>query len=250
MPTILTTGVTDGIGRALARHYAAAGARVLGIGRRPLDATPSGIFTPDTYCLADLAQPESAEIICGFLDNQGVDRLDLLVHNAGMGWYGPISEQTQESISELLAVNLRTPIALTHALLPRLAAARGTVAFVSSVHATLPTPEFAVYTATKAALDGFARSLRIELAGTVNVLTLWAGATRTGMHDKSGVPAGRLKVERFPSAEVTAAGIAAAIDRRSCASIGAGNSLMHWAGTHLETLVDGVMIAAGRRGKG
>ncbi|HSM21586.1 MAG TPA: SDR family NAD(P)-dependent oxidoreductase, partial [Rubrivivax sp.] len=148
---------------------------------------------------------------------------------------------------ELLAVNLRAPMALTHALLPRLAATHGAVAFVSSVHAALPAPEFAVYTASKAALDGFARSLRIELAGQVDVLTLWAGATRTGMHAKAGVPAGRLPVERFPSAEATAAGIARTIDRRRSGSIGAGNGLLHWAGVHLEAPIDGAMRARARR---
>lgn len=248
--TILITGVTDGIGRALAEHYAAAGARVLGVGRRPGTAAPDALLTSGAYCRADLARPDAAEAICSFLDEQGIDRLDIVVHSAAVGWCGPPAQQSPDATAELLAVNLRAPIALTHALLPRLAAARGVVACVSSVHAALPTPDFAVYTATKAALDGFARNLRIEQAGKVDVLTLWIGPTRTGMHAKSGVPAGRLKVERFASPEATAAGIAAAIARRHCAAIGAGNGLLHWAGTHLEAWIDGTMIAAARRRTG
>lgn len=203
MTAVLITGVTDGTGRALAQHYMAAGVQVVGVGRRPLAAAPPGAFPPGAYCQADLAQPSAAEAVGSFLDAQGIDRLDALIHNAAVGWYGAVAAQSPASIDELLAVNLRAPVALTHALLPRLTAARGVVAFVSSVHAALPAPEFAVYTASKAALDGFARSLRIELAGQVEVLTLWAGATRTGMHTKAGVPAGRLPVERFPTAETT-----------------------------------------------
>jgi short-subunit dehydrogenase len=247
MQTILITGVTDGIGRALAQHYTRAGAHVLGVGRRPLEATQPGALPPGAYCQADLAQPDAAAAIAGFLDAQGIERLDVLLHNAAVGWYGHTAEQSAPSIDELLATNLRAPIDLTHALLPRLVAAHGAVAFVSSVHATLPTPEFAVYTASKAALDGFARSLRIELAGQVDVLTLWAGPTRTGMHEKAGVPAGRLPVERFPSAEATAAGIARAIARRRSGSIGASNKLLRWAGGRLEAAVDGAMLAAARR---
>jgi short-subunit dehydrogenase len=247
MATILITGVTDGIGHALAAHYAAAGAHLVGVGRRPVAAAPPGIFPPAAYCQMDLVQPDAAQAVASFLDALGIDRLDLLIHNAAAGWYGPVAEQSPASIDELLATNLRAPLALTHALLPRLAATHGAVAFVSSVHAALPAPDFAVYTASKAALDGLARSLRIELAGQVDVLTLWAGATRTEMHAKAGVPAGRLPVERFPSAETTAAGIARAIDRRRSASIGAGNGLLHWAGTHLEAWVDGAMLAAARR---
>jgi len=247
MLTILITGVTDGIGRALAQHYAAAGARVVGVGRRPVDAAPPGVFPPAAYCQIDLAQPGAGRGVASLLDALGIDRLDVLIHNAAAGWYGPVAAQSPASIDELLAINLRAPVALAQALLPRLAAARGAVAFVSSVHAVLPAPEFAVYTASKAALDGFARSLRIELAGQVDVLTLWAGATRTGMHVKAGVPADRLPVERFPSAEVTAAGIARAIDRRRSASIGVGNGLLHWAGAHLESPIDGAMRAQARQ---
>lgn len=246
--TVLITGVTYGIGRALAEHYAAAKAQVIGVGRWP--SPPSGLLTSGAYCQADLARPEAAGAISLFLDERGINRLDVLIHNAAVGWYGPIAEQSAAAIAEALAVNLRAPIALTHALLPRVTAAHGVVAFVSSVHAALPTPDFAVYTATKAALDGFARNLRIEQAGVVDVLSLWAGPTRTGMHAKSGVPAGRLKVERFATPEATAAGIAAAIARRRCASIGAGNGLLHWAGGHLEAWLDRAMIGAARRRAG
>lgn len=248
MTTVLITGVTDGIGRALAQHYTAAGAHVVGVGRRPVEAAPPGVFPPAAYCQIDLAQPDAGRRVASLLDALSIDQLDVLIHNAAAGWYGPVAAQSPASIDELLAVNLRAPVALTHMLLPRLAAAHGAVAFVSSVHAALPAPDFAVYTASKAALDGFARSLRIELAGQVDVLTLWAGATRTGMHAKAGVPAGRLPVERFPSAEATAAGIARAIDRRRSASIGAGNGLLHWTGAHLEAPMDGAMQARARRG--
>lgn len=89
------------------------------------------------------------------LDAHGLAELDILVHNAAVGWYGPAAQQTGASIDELLTVNLYAPIALTHALLRRVRTAQGVIAFVSSLHSVLPTPEFAVYTATKAALDGF-----------------------------------------------------------------------------------------------
>lgn len=89
--TILITGVTDGIGRALAEHYAAAGARVLGVGRRP--SPPNGLLTSGAYCQVDLARPEAAAAISLFLDERGINRLDVLIHNAAVGWYGPIAEQ-------------------------------------------------------------------------------------------------------------------------------------------------------------
>ncbi|MBK6433762.1 MAG: hypothetical protein IPF85_24205 [Anaerolineae bacterium] len=62
-----------------------------------------------------------------------------MVHNAAVGWYGPPAQQSPDAIDELLAINLRAPIAPTHALLPRPTAARGVIARVNSVHAALPT---------------------------------------------------------------------------------------------------------------
>ncbi|MBK7202453.1 6-phosphogluconolactonase [Candidatus Amarolinea dominans] len=108
------------------------------------------VLTSGAYCQADLARPGAAEAIRNFLDEQGIDRLNIVVHNAAVGWYGPPAQQSPDAIDELLAINLRAPIALTHALLPRLTAARGVIACVNSVHAALPTPGFAVNSAMRA----------------------------------------------------------------------------------------------------
>lgn len=162
-PVVLITGASDGIGRALSRIYRARGARVIGVGRRP-----AAMVSPDLrsdYCRVDLAQPFAAALIAEFLRQHGVGRLDLLVHCAGIGSYGAVDAQTPEEIDALLNVNLRAPIMLTYALLPRLMAGRGRVVFVGSVVAALPAPDYAVYGATKAALEGFARGLREELRG-------------------------------------------------------------------------------------
>jgi short-subunit dehydrogenase len=178
MPTVLITGVSDGIGHALAVAYAARGAACW---RCP--ASVSGIagghVRPDDYCVADLGDSDAAATVQHFLTTRSIGALDILVHNAASGWYGPAPQQSAASIEELLRVNLYAPISLTHALLPRLRPSHGVVAFISSVHSALPTPDFAVYTATKAALDGFARNLRLEERGAVDVVVLWPGPTRT-----------------------------------------------------------------------
>jgi short-subunit dehydrogenase len=247
VPNILVTGVTGGIGRSLAEHYVAAGAHVIGLGRRPVEAAPPALALPGRYCQADLADPQVASTVGGFLDAQGIGRLDILVHNAAIGWYGPAGEQSSSSIDALFAVNLRAPMALTHALLPRLAAAQGVVAFVSSVHAALPAPDFAVYTSTKAALDGFARSLRIELRGKVDVVVAWPGPTRTALHAASGMPPEAIRAERYATPATTAAGIAALIARRRSGAVGPANRMLRWAASRCEPLVDRALAGARRR---
>jgi short-subunit dehydrogenase len=238
-PTVLITGATDGIGLELARIYRARGAQLVLVGRRSAEALDPAEY----YCRVDLAQPYAAMIVAEFVQQQGIPHLDLLIHNAGIGSYGPVEEQTPEQIDRLLDTNLCAPISLTHALLPYLAAARGRVVCIGSVAAALPAPEYAVYGATKAALEGFARNLRIELHGQVAVQVIHPGATRTGMHAKVGAPLERIGWRRFPTADAVADQIVAAIDRGApVAVIGAGNRLLRFAGRFAGTLVDRVVM--------
>lgn len=238
-PAILITGATDGIGLELARHYRRQGAQLVLVGRRAPAALDAELTSDGNYCRVDLAQHYAAEIVKAFLHRRGIERLDLLIHNAGVGSYGPAAEETSRAIDMLIDVNLRAPIALTHALLPLLEPARGKIVFIGSVAATLPAPEYAAYGATKAALAGFARSLRVELGGRVRVQVLHPGATRTAMHAKIGAPLERLGWRRFPPPDRVAHAIAASIATSDGdAAIGAGNRLLRAAGIHLGALVD------------
>lgn len=235
--TVLITGATDGIGRELAQIYRRRGARLILVGRRANPALGPGSAV--RYCRADLAQPYAAAIVAAFLRRQGIARLDLLIHCAGVGSYGPPAGQAPGQIDELLAVNLAAPLALTHALLPLLESAGGAVTFIGSVAAALPAPDYAVYAASKAGLEGLARSLRSELAGRVTVQLIHPGATRTAMHARVGAPLERIGWRRFPPPALVAARIAAAIDaRKPRATIGAGNRLLRFAGRQLGGLAD------------
>lgn len=237
--TILITGASDGIGLALAQHYRARGARLLLIGRRPATGLDPQLFTPQSYCRVDLAQPYAPALVAKFLHQRQVHHLDLLIHNAGVGYYGPASDQPPPSIDLLLQTNLYAPIALTHALLPLLIAAHGRIVCIGSVAAALPVPEYAVYGATKAALEGFARSLRIELRNQVGVQVIHPGATRTAMHAKIGVPLERIGWRRFPPPERVAHQILRAIDSQAAvATLGVGNRLARIAGRYAGSLID------------
>ncbi|MBK8050752.1 MAG: SDR family NAD(P)-dependent oxidoreductase [Anaerolineales bacterium] len=249
MQIILITGVNDGIGHALAIQYAASGARVLGVGRSALPESLAGSVHSDDYCAADLGEAGAAQKVQSFLDARGVTGLDVIIHNAAVGWYGAVQNQSSASIRELLSVNLSAPITLTHALLPRVCAARGAIAFVSSVHSVLPTPDFAVYTATKAALDGFARNLRLEVGNAVDVLVFWPGPTRTQMHVKSGIPKEKIYPERYASPEAVAAQIITGIRRRRSQALGPINQVLRWCASHFEFLVDTAMVTVARRAR-
>lgn len=238
-PKVLITGATDGIGLELARIYQGRGCPLALIGRRPLDRLDGGLFDENNYCQIDLAKPYSDDVITRFLDERGHDDLDILLHNAGVGYYGEVRDQPRANIDELIAVNVETPMALTHRLLPRLAGTRGKVVMIGSVAASVPCPDYAVYSATKAAIDGFARSLRAELRGTVGVQVIHPGATRTGMHAKIGLRREIVDWERFPPAANVAAAVVRAIDSGGATvTIGWGNRLLRFAGRFLAPPLD------------
>lgn len=246
MATVFITGATDGIGLAMAKQYAERGAQLILLGRRPLSDLDAPFFTATNYIQADLSRRDATQIVCDFLDEQHIHSLDVLIHNAGMGHYGTLADHSVQTITDIVNVNLRTPIAMTHALLPRLKG--GKLVFVSSVVTALPTPDYALYTATKAALDGFGYNLRIELQNQVDVKVVHPGATRTGMHHKIGIPADRINIEKFPPPEQTAAGIIRVIDgNKGQAAIGLTNKLLRFVGTHFAGWVDSGMKRSAKK---
>ena len=247
--SIVITGATDGIGLELARLYGSRGHRLVLVGRQPPENLSDNLFQTAVYCRVDLREETAADELCHTLEGEGIEKIDVLIHNAGAGYYGPVEEQSGVSIQEVLAVNLRTPVALTQALLPRLRSMsqnpRSKVVFISSIAASLPSPEFAVYAASKAALDGFARSLAIEQRGAIEVQRLSPGPTRTGMHAKVGVPAEA--TAGFPSAASTARRIAASIDRGRSGAVGGRNRLLGAVGRHFGAPLDAFMRWRSRR---
>ncbi|MFO7634382.1 MAG: SDR family NAD(P)-dependent oxidoreductase [Caldilinea sp.] len=242
MHTILITGATDGLGLALAQRYRRQGSRVLLLGRRPPDTLDPTFFTEESYCRVDLAQPDAHQIVVDWLKRHDITALDLVIHNAGVGYVGDVASQSDASIMALVNVNLWAPIALSHALFPFVQRNQGRFVYISSVAADLPAPTYAVYTATKAALDGFARNWRAELqteGSGVTVQIIHPGAVRTAMHAKSGADPAALGWDRFPTPEQTAVAIEEALLRSTTdATIGGVNRLVRWGGRNLPELVD------------
>lgn len=236
---VFITGATDGLGLEMARMMIQSGLQVYGLGRRPFSQLQNSPFTPQTYCQADLSHSNFAKKVKHFFEKNKLNHLDFLIHNAGTGYYGRFSDQPALSIDLIFQVNLKAPIQLTYHLLPRLEAAKGHVTFVSSVATHLPTPDYAVYTATKKALEAFGRNLRIEQSQKITVQIIQPGAARTGMHQKLGISLDQLNWERFPAAENVAAKMAAAVwSKRPFVTIGVGNKALGLAGRSLPRLLD------------
>ena len=198
---VVITGGSSGIGAAIAEGFAAAGGRlvVLGRDRNRLDALARRINA--RVLVADLCTPEGLALAA-----DAAAGADVLVSSAGLGWAGDLATMPESQIAALVALNLTAPMRLAAAALPGMRErGRGQLVFVSSIAAVGVGGE-AVYAATKAGLLAFAASVRHEVAGTgIGVTTLLPGAVRTPFFDHRGAPYDRSFPRQLDPAQVAAA---------------------------------------------
>jgi len=211
--THLITGAGSGIGRLVAERLYARGDRLILVARdagraRELRAAFDGALT----VVADLRHPEA---LAGAVDAVDLpDRIDAVVHSAGVLELGPVSALPLDAWTSQLAVNLIAPAELTRLVLPRVRAARGQVVFVNSGAGLNAHPGWAAYGATKHGLKALADALRGEEAEHgVRVTSVYPGRTATPMqaevHRQEGA---EYEPERFIDPDSVATTIFAALD--------------------------------------
>ena len=173
--TVLLTGATGGLGHAIARRLAAAGARLVLSGRRcdVLAALASEIGAE--VAPADMSDPDAVRELAA-----AHTHVDILVANAGVPASGRLQTYDDEQLERALLVNLHAPIILTHALTPHMVErGSGHIVFMSSLSGKTATAGSSLYNATKYGLRGFGSAMRAELHGTgVGVSTIFPGFIR------------------------------------------------------------------------
>jgi NAD(P)-dependent dehydrogenase (short-subunit alcohol dehydrogenase family) len=183
----LVTGASRGIGRATAARLAEAGARVIahysasGDAAESLAAEIRGKGGQVDLVAADLAAPDGAHKLADAVRALGLERLDILVANAGVGILSPIEQQTVEDFDRQFAVNVRAPYFLVQQLLPLLGEG-SSVIFLSSVVARGVFEGSSAYSATKGAIEVLTRNFAVELgARGIRVNAVAPGAIDTDM---------------------------------------------------------------------
>ena len=174
MPTALITGASRGIGAAIAT--ALAPTHTLLLAGRPspsLEATAArlGATTLPLELTDTDAMPAATAAI---------DKLDVLVHNAGVSFPGRVAESTVDEWRNTFDVNVIGAVALTLALLPALRRAGGQVVLINSGAGRNPSLGMASYSASKFALRAFSDSLR-QGEPSLRVTTVYPGRTDTDM---------------------------------------------------------------------
>jgi NAD(P)-dependent dehydrogenase (short-subunit alcohol dehydrogenase family) len=164
---VLVTGAGSGLGQAMAERLSRGGDRVFATVRDPARAVDlqqrahqAGLdlrFVP-----LELTSAASIAELVGILRAEG--GLDVLIHNAGHGVYGPVEEVGTEDVVRQFAVQVFGPLELTRHLLPDLRQRHGRILWIGSLAGRLALPFQGHYSATKAAIAALSDALRIEVA--------------------------------------------------------------------------------------
>jgi uncharacterized oxidoreductase len=182
--TILITGGASGIGLALAERFQERGNRVLVCGRREEKLREARARLPNLEVhVADLEKEAERRSLADWAITRFPD-LNVLVNNAGIQRYPELAKDSSwEGMRTEIAINLDAPIHLTSLFLPHLLKQpRAAVVNVTSGLAFVPIARAPVYSATKAALHSFTRSLRQQLsATTVEVVEIIPPAVDTDL---------------------------------------------------------------------
>lgn len=192
MRSVVVTGATSGIGRAVAEAFGRAGARVVLAGRdsRALGEAARAVTAAggeSVECAVDVTSAEAPlRLIGAALDAYG--GVDVLVNAAGVIATGTLESTTDERWDAMMAVNVRAPFRLMREAAPHLATRKGSIVNVSSVNGLRAFAGVLAYNVSKAAVDHLTRCAALELAPLgVRVNAVNPGVTVTNLHRRSGM---------------------------------------------------------------
>ncbi|GAA2644376.1 SDR family oxidoreductase [Streptomyces spororaveus] len=191
--TALVTGGSRGIGRAIAERLAADGVTVVLAYASDAAAARETVerITEDggrAFALqAELGSPGSAAALWAAYDALGLDGVDIIVNNAGIGLPIPLGEITEQDFDRVFAVNVRAPFFVVQEALGRLRDG-GRIINISSGAARIAMPEILAYGATKGALD----TLTLNLAKALGARGITVNSVAPGIVD-TDVNAGWLR---------------------------------------------------------
>jgi len=191
------TGCSTGIGRELAKAVLAKGYRCVVTARDPKSVGDIAASGGDNALVLQLDVTDSAEVASSVrVAEKRFGRIDVLVNNAGIGYFGAIEESDEAEVRRMFEINFWGLSAMTRAVLPGMRKRRsGHFVNVSSIAGLNAIPALAYYNATKFAVEGFSEALSKEVAHLGIKVTLvepsgfrtdWAGRSANDVKDPIG----------------------------------------------------------------
>jgi short-subunit dehydrogenase len=177
---VIITGASMGIGRALALAWAARKATVVlsARGREALEAVGLEVESAGGRAIVvpgDVTdEKHRAELVAR------AGGIDVLVNNAGRGFYSPAMDIDVEKLRALFELNVIAPLRLAQLASAALEERKGTIVMMSSVAGVVSAPKYGAYAASKFALEAISMSMRAELASKgVRVVVIRPGPVAT-----------------------------------------------------------------------
>lgn len=173
--TVVITGAASGIGAALARVFAAAGANLALADVSPLEPIAAELAAAGRKVSTHRVDVSSRAQIQAFAAEvqQAHGGAHILINNAGVTTIGPFEEQPAEDFDRLMSINLGGVVEGCRAFLPMLRAAdQGYIVNISSIFGIVAVPAQVAYCTSKFAVRGFSEALAEELRGSTVGLTV------------------------------------------------------------------------------
>ena len=210
---VLITGASEGIGAACAAEFARAGARLSLTARSESNLLKVG-GAEAVITAGDLTSDDTRRrAVDRTLERFGA--IDILINNAGVGFYDPSWRAPMEEIRALMELNFFAVVAMTQLVVPHMRTRHsGMIVNVSSIGGKIPLPWMTIYSASKYAVNALTEGLRMELRSSgVHAMTVCPGYVLTGFQQHVLRGQSPEKVQRARRSAITPEDCARAIRR-------------------------------------
>ena len=231
-PWALVTGASSGIGKSISKLLAQQGLNLVAVARNQANLETLKNDLEAKYAIRvetiaeDLSKPEASSVIAE--KTSGID-IGLLIANAGIENNGPFIDNDANDESRLLALNVMSPMQLSHIFARRFSErGQGGILLTSSLFGYQGVPYVANYSASKAYILSLGEALNVELQPLgIDVTVLSPGLTKTPMIDNMSVDFNKIPITSHTPDQVARIGLNA-LGKKATVVPGLINKIYAW----------------------